>query len=321
MLRGWPARTAIAAATAAALALAAAPAAGASEYSKSLAKKIENEVVYVDPKAKPRVSVGEAGRIRLRILDKAAGRIKIGVVPAGRAEDEGGASGLATAVARDLDFRGTLLIVAGSNAHALTSHPASGPTVQAVDEAFRKHQDDRGDQLLSAVNAIAAVDPGAAADVEQPGAPAGGGTPDFSGDGDDFIDDIGDTIKTTVLLIGLAVMLPFIAVFVWLMLRFRRGHKEREEDWDFAQEGLRNELIALGDEIRALDHETSMPGANALGIADYEAALAQYDRANLALDKSDDNPRLYVGEARAAIKEGQRRIADAKVRLGVTPIP
>jgi hypothetical protein len=190
-----------------------------------------------------------------------------------------------------------------------------------VDEAFRKHEDDRGDQLESAVNAIAAVDPGASEDLNQPGSGAGGGaSPDF-GEGDDFIDDIGDTIKTTILLIGLAVMLPFIGVFVWLMLRFRRGHKEKEEDWDFAQQGLRNELIALGDEIRALDHETSMPGANALGIADYEAALAQYDRANLALDKADENPRLYVADARAAIKEGQRRIADAKVRLGVTPIP
>ena len=72
---------------------------------------------------------------------------------------------------------------------------------------------------------------------------------------------------------------------------------------------------------RALDHDTSMPGANALGIADYEAALAQYDRANRALDLADDNPRLRVAEARAAIKEGNRRISDAKVRLGVTPIP
>jgi hypothetical protein len=304
-----------------ALTLAAAPAAGASEYSKSLAKKIESEVVYVDPKAKPRVSVAEAGAVRLRIVKKAPGRIKMAVVPASRAEDEGGTSGLAAAVARDLDFRGTLLIVAGANAHALTSHPASNQTAQAVDEAFRKHEDDRGDQLVSAVNAIAAVDPGASADLNQ-SAPGGGAgsAPDF-GDGDDFIDDIGDTIKTTILLIGLAVMLPFIGVFVWLMLRFRRGRKEQEEDWDFAQQGLRNELIALGDEIRALDHDTSMPGANALGIADYEAALAQYDRANAALARADDNPRLYVGEARAAIKEGQRRIADAKVRLGVTPIP
>jgi hypothetical protein len=201
----------------------------------------------------------------------------------------------------------------------ITSHPASEPTVQAVNEAFQRN-DDRTDQLLSAVNAIAAVDPGPSADVQQGGPPGPGNAPDF-GSGDDFIDDIEDIVKLTTLLVGLAIALPFIAFFVWLLLRFRRSHKEQEEDWDYAQEQLRNELIALGDEIRALDHDTSMPGANALGIADYEAALAQYDRANRALDLADDKPRLRVAEARAAIKEGNRRISDAKVRLGVTPIP
>ena len=296
-----------------------APAASGSEYSRSLAKKIEREVVHVDPKAKPRVSVPKAGQIRLRILDKAPGRIKIGVVPESRAEDEGGASGLAAAVGRDLDFRGALMIVAGSNVYTLTSHPASNQTVQAVTEAFQRHEGDRGDQILAAVNGIAAVDPGPSADPARSSSPSGG-SPDF-GSGDDFIDEIGDIIKLTTLLIGLTIALPFIAVFVWILLRFRRSRREQEEDWDYAREQLRNDLIALGDEIRALDHDTSMPGANALGIADYEAALGQYDRANRALDLADDNPRLRVAEARAAIKEGHRRISDAKVRLGVTPIP
>jgi hypothetical protein len=318
VLRGRPLSATLAAAVTAALALAAAPAATGSEYSRGLARKVEREVVYVDPKAKPKVSISEAGQIRLRILKKAPGRIKIAVVPTSRAEDEGGASGLATAIARDLDFRGALMVVAGANVYVITSHPASGPTAQATEEAFKRHGD-RSDQLLSAVNAIAAVDPGRGADLAQPSAPRGA-TPDFGG-GDDFIDDIGDIIKLTTLLVGLAIALPFLAFFVWLLLRFRRSRKEQEEDWDYAQEQLRNELIAFGDEIRLLDHETSMPGANALGIADYEAALAQYDRANRALDLADDNPRLRVAEARAALKEGNRRIADAKVRLGVTPIP
>jgi hypothetical protein len=322
VLRGRPSRAAIAAGIAAAVALAAAPGASGSEYSKSLARKIGSEIVYVDPKAKPRVSTSEAGQIRIRIVKKAFGRLKIGVVPEDRAADEGGASGLAAAVGRDLEFRGTLLIVAGSNVYALTSHPASGPTAQAVDEAFRRH-DDRGDQLLAAVNAVGAVDPGPSADVQRP-RPGGGstpGAPGFDGSGEDFIDDIGDAIKLTTFIIGAAIALPFIAVFLWLLLRFRRGRKEQEEDWDYAREQLRNELITLGDEIRALDVDTSMPGANALGIADYEAALAQYDRANMALDRADENPRLRVAEARAALKEGKRRMSDAKVRLGVTPIP
>jgi hypothetical protein len=128
-------------------------------------------------------------------------------------------------------------------------------------------------------------------------------------------------VKITTFIVGAIIALPFLAVAIWIFLRVRRHRKEQEEDWDYAREQLRAELIQLGDEIRALDVDTSMPGANALGIADYEAALAQYDKANLALDRAEQNPRLRVAEARAALKEGQRRMADAKVRLGVTPIP
>jgi hypothetical protein len=311
----------ITAAATAALAASAAPAASGSEYSRGLARDIEREVVYVDRKARPKVSTSEAGAIRIRIVRRAPGRIKMGIVPESRAEDEGGASGLAAAVGRDLNFRGTLVIVAGSNVYALTSHPASNQTVQAVDEAFKRHEGDRGDQLLAAVNGIAAVDPGASADLNQGrGGGGSGSAPDF-GSGEDFFDDVGDAVKLTTFIVGAIIAAPFVAVVIWILLRVRRGRKEQEEDWDYAREQLRNELIALGDEIRALDVDTSMPGANARGITDYEAAVAAYDKANMALDRSEQQPRLRIAEARAALKDGQRHISDAKVRLGVTPIP
>ena len=319
MRRGRAPRGAIAAAAAAALTLVPAPGAGASEYTDSLARKVEREIVYVDPKAKPRVSTSEAGDIRLQITRKAIGRIKVAVIPDSRAEDDGGASGVATQVARRLELRGTLLVVAGPSIHAVTSHPDTQATVAAVTEAFERNKGDRAKQIRSAVSGIAAADPGPSADP-RPGSSGGSGLPG-GGSGDDIFDEINDAVKITTIIIGVAVALPFVAVFLWLLLRFRRSHREQEEDWDFAQEQLRNELIELGDEIRALDVDTSMPGANALGIADYEAAVAQYDRANMALQKAEQNPRLRVAEARAALKEGKRRISDAKVRLGVTQIP
>lgn len=292
----------------------------ASEYSQSLARKVEREVVYVDPKARPKVSVKDAGAVRLRILDKALGRIKIAVVPESRSAAEGGTSALAKAAAEDLDFKGTFLVVAGQSAFALTSYEGSNSAVAAVTKAFNRHEGDRGKQLLAAVDELAEVDPGPSGDIRQPGGTPGRSTPGF-GDGSDFFDEINDAVKLTTLIIGLSVALPFVAIAILIVLRVRRSRKEQEEDWDFAQQGLRNELIALGDDIRALDVDTSMPGANALAMADYEAAVAQYDRANAALDRCDENPRLYVAEARAALKEGKRRMSDAKVRFGVTPTP
>ena len=292
--------------------------AGASEYSESLARKIEREVVYVDPKAKPRVSVREAGQIRLRILDRALGRLKMAVVPESRAAQEGGTPALAHAINRDLPFKGALLVVAGQSAFAVTSYENAGAAVRAVQRAFARHEGDRPRQLLASVDELAKVDPGPSADLRAPSRSPG--TPDF-GSGDDIFDDINDAAKVTTLIIGVAVALPFVAIAIVILLRVRRGRREQEEDWDFAQEGLRNELIALGDDIRALDVDTSMPGVNALGLADYEAAVAQYERANTALDRAEENPRLFVAEARAALKEGRRRMSDAKVRFGVTPTP
>jgi hypothetical protein len=292
-----------------ALLAAAAPAAG-SEYSRSLAKRLEREIVYVEPRAQPRVTQRDAGDIRIRIAQKAIGRIKIAVVRAERAQDEGGASGLAHAVARDLDFRGALMVVAGGSIFTLTNHQNASQTVDAVREAFARNQGDRARQILAAVNGIAAVDPGPSADPR----PGPGSAPDLTS-GEDFLDDVGDTFRLAGLIVAIAIALPFVAVAVWLGLRYRRRRQEQEEDWDFAQEGLRNELIALGDEIRALDIDTSMPDANPLALSDYEAAIAQYDRANQALDRAEENPRLMVGEARTALAEGRRRIADAKARL------
>lgn len=320
MRRTWTIERVLAGPAAIAATLALAPAASGSEYSESVARGIEREIVYVDSKAKPRLSTAEVGAIRIQITRKAIGRIKVAVVPERRAEEEGGASGLAAAVARDIDLRGTLLVVAGSSIHALTSHPASDQTVATVREAFERNEGDRGDQIRAAVNGIAAVDPGPSAD--QRSSSGGGAAPGLpGGSGEDFFDEINDAVKFTTIVVGVVIALPFVAVFLWLLLRFRRARKEQDEDWDFAQEQLRTELIELGDEIRALDVDTSMPGANALGIADYEAAITQYDRANMALERAPENPRLRVAEARSALKEGKRRMADAKVRLGITPIP
>jgi hypothetical protein len=312
----------IAAASAAVLATAAPGPASASEYSERIAKKVESEIVYVDPKARPKVSTAEAGAARLRIVKKAPGRVKIAVVPESRAEDEGGVSGLGSAIGRDIDLRGALLVVAGNSAFTLTSHPQHNEAAAAVGEAFDRHKGDRGEQLVAAVNALAAVDPGPSGDP--PGAGGGGGAaPDF-GDVDDqtdgIFDSVNDAIRTTTIVIAAFFIIPLLALFIWIALRIRRSRREAAGDLDFAQERLRNDLIALGDDIRALEVDVGMPGVNAMGVADYEAAVQQYDRANFALERSDQNPR-YMAEAKAALTEGRRRISDAKVRLGVTPTP
>jgi hypothetical protein len=317
--RARASRAALAAAAALALSALAAGSAPASEYSRGLAHNIERQVVYVDPKATPRVSDAAAGRIRLEIVKKDIGRVKIALVPESRAQQEGSVAALANAVDADLDFRGTLLVVAGSHAQAITSHPASAETATAVKQAFDRHNGDTAKQLLAAVDGIAAVDPGPSADLQTSGG-SPPGAPDVTDGTKGIFDSVNNAIQVTTIIIVLSFLLPILAIALFIMLRIRRNRRNAAGDLDFEQEGLRNELVALGDDIAALDVDSEMPGANKLGLADYDAAVEQYDRANTALERSEQNPR-YVAEARAALAEGKRRMSDAKVRLGVTPIP
>lgn len=316
---GTKARLGIAALVAALAAVAAAPA-GASEYTDSVARKVQSEIVYVDPKARPKVSTSEAGQIRLRIATKANGRIKVAVLPARRADQEGGASGLAAKIGREAPFRGALLVVAGDSVFVLVTHPEASQAEGAVREAFDRNKDDRPKQILRSVDGLAAIDPGPSADQGVPQGVPGGTTTDFDEQADGIFDTVNDAIRTTTLVIAAFFIVPILAGIIWIALRVRRSRKEAEGDVDFAQEKLRGQLIELGDEIRALEVDTSMPGVNALALADYEEAVKQYDRANHALQLSERNTR-YVGEAKAAIDAGHRRISDAKVRLGITPVP
>lgn len=292
--------------------------AGAQEYAETLAKRVEREVVYVESGARPEVSSAAAGRIRLRILDKAIGRIKIAVVREGSAAENGGVTGLAHAVSREGRFPGTLMIVAGFDAYALTSHPAADVTVQAVTEAFKRHEGDRTKQLVAAVDGIAATDPGRSADLGAPG----GAPPGFDGDlpNVDDVDGIFDAVRIGTIVIMAAVALPFLLLAGWLVLRFRRQAKRGEVMEEDQRQNVGNQLIALGDQIRALDLDAQMPGVTSTMLSDYEGAIAQYDRANDLLMRGEDLPHR-VSEASAAIAEGMRRIEAAKQRLGTTRTP
>ena len=64
-------------------------------------------------------------------------------------------------------------------------------------------------QLLAAVDGIAEVDPGASAD---PAAPSPGPGPSAAApNGDDLLDDVGDSFRLGVLIVAAAIALPFLA--------------------------------------------------------------------------------------------------------------
>jgi hypothetical protein len=286
--------------------VAAAPAQAASP-AETAGRALESDPVYVHPGTADHLTVPEQGRVRLAIVRSAIGRIKVAVVPAAVASRAGGIGPFANEIDRTLHVRGSLIAVAGRDYWIVTSYPQSDAAANALRTAVNESPDDRlVDELLTAIPEIARIDPGPDADPGQ--------QPDSVPDADDFVDDIGDAFKLGVLIVAGAIALPFLLGAVLLAARARRRRAREREVREAGERSAVDELVELGEEIRSLDLDTSMPNASREALAEYEQAIARYDQANELL--SGDPTEYRVDQARAAIAAGKRHIAAARERLG-----
>jgi hypothetical protein len=94
-----------------------------------------------------------------------------------------------------------------------------------------------------------------------------------------------------------------------------RRQRRRQEAAELAEvkENARDDLVALGDDIRALEVDMDMPGVSGEARSDYETAVNAYQRADqawrLAQRLDDMEP---VG---AALEEGRWAMSSARARL------
>jgi hypothetical protein len=290
------------------LALVAAAPAHAASPAETAAKSLEGDPVYVHPGVAERLTVPEQGKVRLEIVRSAIGRIKVAVVPAGVAARAGGVGSFANEIDRTLHVRGALIVVAGSDYWVVTSYPQSDAAADALRAAVNKSPDDRlVDELLAAIPRLGRIDPGPESDPD-------GQEPPSVPDPDDFFDDVGDAFKLGVLIVAVAVALPFILGAVLLAARARRRRAREKEVRESGERSADDELLALGEDIESLDLDTSMPNAPRAALTEYEQAIAHYDQANELLE--GDPTEYRVEQARAAIAAGRRHIAAARERLG-----
>jgi hypothetical protein len=289
--------------------LLAAPTARGSDNPKELADAVASQIVHVDERAKGRVSQREAGDLRLRITRRDVGRIKILVVPPETAERNGGLVSLTSTVAKMIDLRGALLTVAGPDVRVTTSYD-SGPAVTAVQEAMSGRFKKRiaGD-LEEAVDALARVDPGAEAE-----GPAPGDLGDIGEEANDFLDDIGDTLKTVlfafIAIVAFLVLVPFL---IW-GYRARRRRADDQEGLQIAREKARQDLVDVGGTLRELDAvDVDAPGIDPAGRDALSRALELYDQADRELKRA--NTRRRVDQARTTLNTAISQATIARRRL------
>jgi hypothetical protein len=263
------------------LAIAAAPAQAVETTSSALDQAAAaisgGETVYVHPDAQGALSGADAHDVASRIADAGNG-IYVAVLPEGTA-----GTNLARQLGRRVLQNGTYVVSAGDSWSAASNELAPGAATRLVDEASRGRAGD-----------TAAVLDAFVAGVESEGHDDGGGGGGGGG-----------------ILAILAVLAGGGGLLAWRSRRRRR--LQEAEQLAELRKVAGDDLAALGEDIRLLELDVDMPGADPRAKGRYNEAVQAYTRAEEALDlaRSADDFQP-IGQA---LEEGRWDMEAAKAHL------
>jgi hypothetical protein len=253
---------------------------------------LRSDNVYVDPESDPTLSAAEADALRDRIVEQRAGPMYVVVAPAEIAGEAGGDPARALGrIGEAVDRGATYVIVAGRTIRALSGVLDRGEAGELAAEAIDGNGGDLSAILLDFTDRVGEARTG------------GGG-----GDGD------GDGAGT-----GGLVLLGLLGAGGAALLVGRRRRRARDAaEFEEAKRNARDDLVALGDDIRALDIDVQMPNVDPEAKADYDHAVARYTEAEDLWERARTPGDLApVG---SALEEGRWAMASAKARFsGETP--
>src|SRR5205823_5945583 len=112
---------------------------------------------------------------------------------------------------------------------------------------------------------------------------------------------------------AIVVLVLLVGGGVLLLTSRRRARARRAAEFAEVKENARDDLVALGDDIRALDLDVQMPGAPQAAKDDYARAVDAYDRANTIFETAREPQDL--APAAVALEGGRYAMASAKARL------
>ena len=256
---------------------------------------LRSDPVFVDPQAASSMSDREADSIRDAIAEANVGAIYVAVLPEEARLEAGGTTGaVLQEIGNTLERNGTYIVIVGRELRAGSSEFEEGVVPSLADEAV---QDNQGGSpaglVLSLIERLGSADEGG----------SGGGS---GGGGGSF--------------------LPFLFVgggALFLVSSMRRKKRRREEEkaqLEEVREVALEDLVELGDDLRALDLDVEMPGADPRAKEDYVTALGCYERATSQLDKAQRPQDL--APVTEILEEGRYAMASARARLeGKEPPP
>jgi hypothetical protein len=271
------------------------------------ADTLKLDPVYVDSDAQRAISDDEADDLRAQISDDSAGPLYIAILPASVLDDAGGSPERALRdLAGNVDEPGVYATVIGNSfrAGATSGVLPTGEAGRLAREAFDAKRDDGTAAVLSDfVSRVgkARGDAGSETGVGASGGAGGGSDDDGGGKG--------------------WLVIAAIAVAAALFGLLRRRRRRREEEAQFAQaRGVaRDDVIALGEEIRALDLDMDMPDVDAEAKRHYGVAVDHYQLAEQALEGARQPEDLRSVSER--LEEGRFEMEAARALLEARPVP
>jgi len=249
---------------------------------------LRTDSVYVAPGNAAGLTEADADRIRTAVRGSDV-PIYVAVFAPGAGEPRQLAAGLH----RELQATGVYAVVAGPAGRTFQAGQTgdvgldAGVAREAAAEAVQAEQDAGGTAIL--LDFVGRVDE----------AHANGGA----------LDDGGAD--------GLALLIGAIAigggVGAFALMRNRRTRRERAAQAAELRRVADEDLVALGDDIRALDLDVEMPGADERAKADYARALTAHEQASAALSRAR-TPDDFAPIAQT-LEEGRFAMEAAKARL------
>lgn len=241
--------------------------------------------VYVHPDARAQVSAEQEQEIESRIAEADAGTIYIAVFP----PSAGDATTLVRSLAEAEGDQGTYAVAAGGELRAgHTDEAVKGQVPALADEAAQAESGNGTTAVL-----LAFVDNLA----QNPPAESGGGISFF----------------WIVVLIGGGFFL------FSRMRRKRREQQLRTERLQEVRDVAEEDLVALGEDLRALEIDVEMPQEDDRAKESYVQALSCYERASAGLDRVQKPQDLEP--VSAALEEGRWAMASARAHLDGRPAP
>ena len=282
--------------------LAPAPAAALGSSLGQAADALRTDTVFVAPGAEDVLATDEADRLRERIRSAGAGPMRIAVLPESALDEAGGdAAAALRKIAFDVREPGTYAVIVGSQFRAAASRGIlpTGEAGRLATEAFESRRAQGADAVLS--NFVERV-----GDVRRSGK-AGARDPSPGRDGG------GGGGGGLFLLLLLGIPLAFVGAG-----RLRRRREERAQLAE-VKEFARDDLVALGDDIRALDLDVEMPDVDPAAKRDYGRAVECYTAADDAFDRARRPEDME--HVTSALEEGRYAMTAARARLEGTPVP